>query len=127
MHATSVYIAREQFIRHQSVVYTQARSEDFCTRVVRALLHTCVFVTFKSNCTVCETIIWLVSHGQTAYFRFSMWWWKKGLIWFTDASGLGSVKYVNCIISTSVNLKNIKYGLLYKTFLNYLVFLMMCS
>ena len=40
MHATSVYIAREQFIRHQTVKRMQACSEDFHTRVVRALLHT---------------------------------------------------------------------------------------
>ena len=52
MHATSVYIAYEQFIRHQPVVRTLARSEDFCTHVVRALLHTRVFVKFKSSCTV---------------------------------------------------------------------------
>ena len=56
MHATSVYIARkparEQFIRHQTVERTQARSEDFHIRVVRALLHTRVFVKFKSSCTV---------------------------------------------------------------------------
>ena len=51
MHAMSVYIAREQFIRHQPVVRTLACSEDFCTRVVRALLHTRVFVKFKSSCT----------------------------------------------------------------------------
>ena len=54
MHATSVYIACEQFIRHQSVVCTLARSEDFCTRVVRALLHTRVFVKFKLSCTVIQ-------------------------------------------------------------------------
>ena len=47
MHATSVYIAREQFIRHQTVERTQARSEDFHIRVVRALLHTRVFMKFK--------------------------------------------------------------------------------
>ena len=52
MHATSVYVAREQFIRHQTVERTQARSEDFHTRVVRALLHTRVFMKFKSSCTV---------------------------------------------------------------------------
>ena len=52
MHATSVYIAREQFIRHQTVERTQARSEDFHICVVRALLHTRVFVKFKSSCTV---------------------------------------------------------------------------
>ena len=52
MHATSVYIAREQFIRHQPVVCTPARSEDFCTCVVRALLHTHMFVKFKSTCTI---------------------------------------------------------------------------
>ena len=57
MHATSVYIAREQFIRHQPVVCTLARSEDICTRVVRALLHTRVFVKFKSSCTVCYSIM----------------------------------------------------------------------
>ena len=52
MHTTSVYIAREQFIRHQTVERTQARSEDFHTHVVRALLHMCVFMKFKSSCTV---------------------------------------------------------------------------
>ena len=52
MHATSVYIAREQFIRHQTVERMQARSEDFHIRVVRALLHTRVFMKFKSSCTV---------------------------------------------------------------------------
>ena len=52
MHATSVYIAREQFLRHQTVERTQARSEDFHIRVVRALLHMRVFVKFKSSCTV---------------------------------------------------------------------------
>ena len=52
MHATSVYIAREQFIRHQSVVRMLARREDFCTRVVHAQLHTCVFIKFKLSCTV---------------------------------------------------------------------------
>ena len=54
MHTASVYIAREQFICHQPVVCTRTRSEDFCTRVVRALLHTCVFVKFKLSCTVCQ-------------------------------------------------------------------------
>ena len=52
MHATSVYIAREQFIHHQTVKRTQARSKDFRTRVMRALLHTRVFMKFKSSCTV---------------------------------------------------------------------------
>ena len=52
MHIMSVYIAHEQFIRHQAVERTQARSVDFHTRVVRALLHTHVFMKFKSSCTV---------------------------------------------------------------------------
>ena len=52
MHVTSVYIAREQFIRHQTVERTQARSEDFHTCAVRALLHTHVFMKFKLSCTV---------------------------------------------------------------------------
>ena len=52
MHATSIYIACEQFIRHQTIERTQACSEDFHTRVVRALLHTRVFMKFKSSCTV---------------------------------------------------------------------------
>ena len=52
MHATSVYIAHEQFIHHQTVERMQARSEDFHTHVVRALLHTRVFMKFKSSCTV---------------------------------------------------------------------------
>ena len=37
---------------HQPVVCTLARSEAFCTRVVHVLLHTRVFVKFKSSCTV---------------------------------------------------------------------------
>ena len=41
MHATSVYIAREQFIRHQTVERTQAHSEALHTRVVR---HYCTRV-----------------------------------------------------------------------------------
>ena len=52
MHTRSVYIAREQFICHQTVQCTQARNEDFHTRVVHALLHTHVFIKFKSSCTV---------------------------------------------------------------------------
>ena len=56
MHAISVYIAREQFLRHQTVERTQACSEDFHIRVVRALLHTRVFMKFKSSCTVAKSI-----------------------------------------------------------------------
>ena len=56
MHTTSIYIAREQFIRHQTVKRTQARREDFHIRVVRALLHTRVFMKFKSSCTVVVVI-----------------------------------------------------------------------
>ena len=52
MVATSVYIACEQFLRHQTVERTQARSEVFHIRVVRALLHTRVFMKFKLSCTV---------------------------------------------------------------------------
>ena len=52
MHAMSVYIACEQFIRHQTVERMRARSEDFHTRVVRALLHMRVFMKFKSSCIV---------------------------------------------------------------------------
>ena len=52
MHTTCVYIAREQFIRHQPVVCTLARSEDFHTCVVRTLLHTRVFVKFELSCTI---------------------------------------------------------------------------
>ena len=55
MHATSVHIAHEQFIHHQPVVYMLVCSEDFCTRVVRALLHTRVFLKIKSSCTICFT------------------------------------------------------------------------
>ena len=64
MHVMSVYIAREQFIRHQPVMCTLALNENFCTRVVRALLHTHVFVKFISSCTVmlthvlCCTFAW---------------------------------------------------------------------
>ena len=54
MHTTSVYIAREQFRRHQTVERTQARSEDFHIRVVRTLLHTRVFMKFKLSCTVAK-------------------------------------------------------------------------
>ena len=44
MHTTSVYIAREQFIRHQTVERMQARSKDFHTCVVRALASYCTRV-----------------------------------------------------------------------------------
>ena len=33
----------------------------------------------------------LVSHGQTAFFHFSLWWRKKGLVWFTDATRLNTL------------------------------------
>ena len=56
MNASSVYTAREQFIHHQTVERPQARSEDFHTCVVRALLHTRVFMKFKSSCTVVVVI-----------------------------------------------------------------------
>ena len=46
MHAMSVYTAREQFIYHQPVMCMLACSEDFCTRVVHAVLHTRVFMKF---------------------------------------------------------------------------------
>ena len=52
MHAMSVYIAREQFIHHQTVERMQACSKDFHTRVVRALVHTRVFMKYKSSCTI---------------------------------------------------------------------------
>ena len=52
MHTMSIYIAREQFIRHQTVECTQARSKDFHIHVVHALLHMHVFMKFKSSCTV---------------------------------------------------------------------------
>ena len=55
MHAMSICIAHEQFIRHPTVERMQARSEDFHTRVMRALLHTHVFMKFKSSCTVLIT------------------------------------------------------------------------
>ena len=60
MHATSVYIAREQSIHHQTVECTQARSEDFHTHVVHALLHTRVFMKFKLSCTVI-----IIQHSQS--------------------------------------------------------------
>ena len=49
MHVTSVYITHEQFIRHQPVMHTLARGEDFHTCVVHVLLHTHVFTKFKSS------------------------------------------------------------------------------
>ena len=55
MHSTSVYIAREQFLHHQTVERMQARSEDFHIRVVRALLHTRVFMKIKLSCTVSDS------------------------------------------------------------------------
>ena len=32
----------------------------------------------------------LGSRGQTAFFRFSLGWRKKGLVWFTVATRLGT-------------------------------------
>ena len=66
MHARSVYIAREQFIHYQTVERTQAHSEDFHTHVVRALLHTRVFMKFKSSCTVVK---WHLFHWNTISHR----------------------------------------------------------
>ena len=42
--------------RCQTVERTQARSEDFYTRVVRALLHTRLFMKFKLSCTVFDKV-----------------------------------------------------------------------
>ena len=42
-------LRRKQFIRHQIVERTQARSKDFHTRVVRALLHMRVFIQWSLN------------------------------------------------------------------------------
>ena len=66
MHATSIYIAREQFIRHQTVERTQARSEDFHTHVVHALLHTRVFMKFKIELyrTACYAVQQTNNHGN---------------------------------------------------------------
>ena len=61
MYAPSVYIAREQFIHHETVERTQAHSEDFHTRVVRALLHTHVFMKFKSSCTILSYLMMCVT------------------------------------------------------------------
>ena len=72
MHATSAYIADAQFIRHQTVERMQARSEDFHARVVRALLHTRVFLKFKSSCTVhCKFLYRLItsSHKIKIFFK----------------------------------------------------------
>ena len=57
MHAMSVYIAREQFILHQTVERTQACSKDFHTRVVNVLLHMRVFMKFKSSCTIHAVVV----------------------------------------------------------------------
>ena len=65
MHTTSVHIAREQFLRHQIVERTQARSEDFHIHVVRALLHTRVLMKFKSSCTVCMYVCTYVLYVHT--------------------------------------------------------------
>ena len=67
MHATSVYIACEQFIRHQTVKRMQACSEDFHIRVMRALLHTHVFMKFKLRCTVGITVISVISIWSVLY------------------------------------------------------------
>ena len=37
----------------------------------------------------------VVSRGQTAFFRFYLWWRKKGLVWFTHASRLDTFECVN--------------------------------
>ena len=50
MHATSVYITRKQFVHHQTVERTQARSEDFLTCVVREIelyrTYACMYIGF---------------------------------------------------------------------------------
>ena len=74
MHTTGVYIAREQFIHHQTVERTQARREDFHTCVVRALLHTHVFMKFKSSCTVSSkgTVGYLLYKAEKLFFCLSI-------------------------------------------------------
>ena len=52
MHVPGVYITREQFIRHQPVVRMLAHGKDFHTCVVRALMHTRVFMNLKLSCTI---------------------------------------------------------------------------
>ena len=50
-HNECLYCLRAIYtVRHQPVACTLARSKDFCTRVVHVLLHTRVFVNFKSSC-----------------------------------------------------------------------------
>ena len=51
-------------MHHQTVERTRAYSEDFHNRVVRALLHTCVFMKFKSSCTVHTYILKLLCRFQ---------------------------------------------------------------
>ena len=53
--------------------------------VVAKLLQTC---SYKAQIHVqCN---YIVSRGQTAFFRFSLGWRKKGLVWFTVATRLGT-------------------------------------
>ena len=65
-HVASKLCTQQVFILLTSNLYvinlSCARSEDFCTRVVRALLHTRVFVKFKSSCTVAPNNILNVRH-----------------------------------------------------------------
>ena len=63
-----------RFLRHQTVERTQAHSEDFHIRVVRALLDTRVFVKFKSSCTVYNIhIILYRTEGKFAVEKFGKW------------------------------------------------------
>ena len=47
-----VFILLASNLCHQPVVCMLGSSKDFCTCVVHALLHTHVFVKFKSSCTI---------------------------------------------------------------------------
>ena len=73
MHATSIYIAREQFIRHQTVERTQARSKDFHTHVVRALLRTRVFMKFKLRCTISLSATKAAANKKMIQYVTNMW------------------------------------------------------
>ena len=64
----SVVTLHGRFIRHQSPVYSRARSKYFYACAVRVQLYTRVFLKFKSSCTVLSTIVQFNLHYVIAIY-----------------------------------------------------------
>ena len=67
-----VFILFASNLCHQPVMCMLAHSKDFCTRVVRALLHTRVFVKFKLSCTIGNAVlaVYIIVNGILAVVQY---------------------------------------------------------